>query len=927
MQNGINKLLIIVVLLVSYTGLFATHYRAGEITYERIGNLQYRATLVTYSEYSNNSILADKDSLDIFWGDGTFDKVGRSNGPDIDLANGTPDGEFVFQGFNQTIKKSVYIATHSYSGIPPAPNNFYIISFRDINRQAGIINIANSVNVPFYVEDTLKFPTDISNIGFNSSPVLIAPPIDFASINQIFFHNPLAYDPDGDSLTFQFITPLQAQTTVVPGYAKPENVVAGGGDSITIDYLTGEIIWNTPKAQGIYNIAILIHEYRNGVNMGTLIRDMQIIVLQNNNNPPEIVAVNDTCVYAGDTLSFNVTASDPDIGQLVTLTANGGPFLVPTSQAGFPLVVNNPVVGTFTWLTQCEHVQSQPYVVVFRAQDNFIQGGQLAPLVDLETWTIKVLPPPPANVTATATNSSATVTWDNPYKCAGAANFRGFSVWRKIGCDSVDFDKCKTGLDGSGYVKLTGANIFTYSFTDNNVVAGQQYSYRVLAHFNKLSPNGIFPYDVTVSAPSNQACVNLPIDVPVIINADVLATDAANGQIFVRWTKPKAGGNNLDTIQFPPPYRFDMYRGDGFNFAAPQLITSITANSFSTLNDTSFTDTGLNTQDNPYSYKIHFFSNGDTVGSTTVASSIYLTVNSSDQSLNLTWQENVPWTNDSFSIFRLNNVTAVYDSIGVSYTHAYSDTGLINDSTYCYFVRGYGHYTVDELPKPLINNSQQKCGIPVDTTAPCPPTVSVRNDCEQYLGSPWISPVFINYLSWTNQNDACANDIEKYYIYFGEDSSTMTLIDSVTDKTDTTYQHTMPDNLAGCYAITAIDRIGNESAFGPVFCIDNCPFYDLPNTFTPNGDGQNDLFHPIRPYRFVESVEFKIYNRWGDLVFETNDPEINWDGKDQKTGKLLNDGVYLYGGYYFEKRLGGAVRKPMPPNKKGGGFIHLITGK
>jgi gliding motility-associated-like protein len=926
MRGGKLKAYILLILMGIMGFAHATHYRAGEIVYERIGNLQYRATVITYAEFTPPSDQADRDSIDIYWGDGTFLTVARTNGPSGG-PNGVPQGEFVFQSFSQVIKKNVYIGTHSYSGVPPAPNNFYIISFYDQNRMGGIINIANSVNVPFYVEDTLKFPTDLPNIGFNSSPILIAPPIDFANINDTFYHNPLAYDPDGDSLHFEFIIPLQQQSTLVPGYGYPQTFIPGPLNNFTIDANTGEVVWATPKQTGIYNIAILIKEYRNGVPMGTMIRDMQIIVRNNNNSPPQISEVNDTCVYAGDTLRITVSAFDPDAGQIVTLSANGGPFLVTPSPANFPTVTNNPVAGNFTWLTQCEHVRSQPYIVVFRAEDDYTLGGDQSHLVDLETWTINVIPPPPTGLTATATNSSATITWDNPYKCAGATNFRGFSVWRKVGCDSIEFDKCKTGLDGTGYQKLTGANIFTYTFTDNNLVPGQQYSYRVLAHFSKLSPNGVFEYDVTVSAPSTEVCVFLPIDIPVIINADVQQTDVATGQIFVRWTKPLAGGNNLDTIQNPPPYRFDVYRGDGFNFNAPQLITSITANSYTALNDTSFLDTGLNTQDNPYSYKILFFSNGDTVGSTAVASSVYLTVNSSDQSLNLNWQENVPWLNDSFSVFRLNKVTLVYDSIGVAYTHAYADTGLINDSTYCYYVKAYGHYTVNELPRPLINKSETMCAVPVDTTAPCPPTLTVTNDCAQYNDVPWLSPQFINYLTWTNQNDACASDIEKYYIYFGEDSASMVLIDSITDKTDTTYEHLLTDNLAGCYAITAIDRIGNESVFSPIFCIDNCPFYNLPNTFTPNGDGQNDLFHPIRPYRFVEKVDFKIFNRWGDLVFETNDPEINWDGRDQKTGKMLNDGVYLYGGYYYEKRLGGLVQKPMPPNKKGGGFIHLITGK
>ena len=54
--------------------------------------------------------------------------------------------------------------------------------------------------------------------------------------------------------------------------------------------------------------------------------------------------------------------------------------------------------------------------------------------------------------------------------------------------------------------------------------------------------------------------------------------------------------------------------------------------------------------------------------------------------------------------------------------------------------------------------------------------------------------------------------------------------------------------------------------------------------FTPGDDSKNDLFTPF-PYKFIESVDVTIFNRWGNIVFETKDPDINWDGKEMKSGK------------------------------------------
>lgn len=909
-----------VVMLFATWQASATHYRAGEILYRLIGNFKYEATVVTYTKTS--SAAADRDYLEyFFWGDGTQDTLYRVNGPDAD-GNGIPDGE----PLPNDIKKNIYKGTHTYPGVPPS--RFYVIKMFDPNRIDGINNIdgGNSVNIPFYVEDTIRFPTTLENIGFNSSPILLNPPIDYASVNDTFVHNPNAYDPDGDSLDFTLIVPLQNEGVVVPNYLYLNQYIPGPNNTVTIDRHTGELVWAVPPAVGIYNIAIFVREYRRGILMGTLIRDMQIIVLSNPNDPPQLTALNDTCVWAGERLSQSIVGTDRNPTQTVIITADGGTFQV-VNPSTFNATSGNPATGFYNWQTVCEHIRSQPYVVVFKASDNYSIGGNAAPLVDMETWSISVLAPPPTGLTANATPNTVTLNWDNPYACATIPTFRGFSVWRKKGCDLFVPDRCETGLDGRGYSKLTSANIFTYTFTDNSVVVGEEYTYRILAHFSQLSPNGLFEYDITVSVPSNGVCTYLPISIPVITNVSVEATDVALGKVFVRWTKPLAGGNNLDTIQFPPPYRFDVYRGGGFNLNAPVLTRSFTSPSYSAITDTSFTDTLLNTVADAWSYRIEFYSQNDTVGVTPVASSVFLTVQPSDQSLKLSWQESVPWSNDSFVVFKRNNATSVYDSLTTVYTRSYIDTGLINDSTYCYYIKAYGSYGLAFIQRPLINLSQQACGVPVDTLPPCPPVLEVTNDCEQYLNEPWITNEYYNYLRWSALVDPCSEDINHYLIYFGADSASMVLLDSTITATDTVFTHTLTTSLAGCYAIKAVDRVGNVSRYSNVFCIDNCPLYQLPNTFTPNGDGANDVFHPFLPYRFVPKIEMKIFNRWGDKVFETEDPYIGWDGTDQKTGKPLSDGVYLYAGFYYEERLGGWVKKPLSGEKKGGGFIHLIRGK
>jgi gliding motility-associated-like protein len=68
----------------------------------------------------------------------------------------------------------------------------------------------------------------------------------------------------------------------------------------------------------------------------------------------------------------------------------------------------------------------------------------------------------------------------------------------------------------------------------------------------------------------------------------------------------------------------------------------------------------------------------------------------------------------------------------------------------------------------------------------------------------------------------------------------------------------------------------------------------IPNTFTPDGDGANDDFRPA----FTSGIDifnfnFKIFNRWGEIVWESYDPQIGWDGTYSDRG-LIEDGTYVW---------------------------------
>ena len=180
-------------------------------------------------------------------------------------------------------------------------------------------------------------------------------------------------------------------------------------------------------------------------------------------------------------------------------------------------------------------------------------------------------------------------------------------------------------------------------------------------------------------------------------------------------------------------------------------------------------------------------------------------------------------------------------------------------------------------------------------------------------------------ITWLNPNTYCSNDAIGYKIYFAPtNNESLFVIDAIDDINTNTYtfNYLYDGNIpsaAGCYAVAAIDSSGNESPVITKLCTDNCPVYDLPNVFTPNNDSINDFFKALLPYRYVKDINIKIFNRWGEKMFETTNPNIFWDGSNMANKKPCPDGVYYYVCIVNEIRVSGITPRALK------GFIHLIN--
>jgi gliding motility-associated-like protein len=905
--------LIIFLLFVFFS--HATHNRAGEILYKRVAPFtatvsgivvpvyNYTFQIHTYTEINSPGGNADRCKLTLHLGDGDSIIVIRANGPagpSSGDCSGTREGVEV----NATTKHNIYVGSYQYANA-----GIYRVYMFDPNRNGGVENVPNSINQPFYLESLLI----INNFtGANSAPAFTSPPLDNACNGICFYHNPGAFDADGDSLSYEltYSRGIDQNGTIgagIPGYTYP---LTGSGGSYEINPISGTLKWCSPQKAGEYNLAFIVREWRKNtagiyVLIGYVLRDMQVKVIACATNlPPDLIVPPDTCVVAGTLVTKTITVSDPNNGNMIKLYGFGGPF---TSTS--PLATLSDVFGAtsytteFSWQTNCGMIRNQPYQVTLKAED------QQAPvkLVVFKSFNIRVVPPAIQNVSATPIGSTIKINWQLS-NCFSAANpIVKYEIYRKNDCNPIVFEPCASGPPtNQGYV-LTGSTTAVMSeYTDTgngqSLVVGQDYNYLVVAVYQ----------DGSYSYASSTVCTKLKRDIPILLNADILSTSASTGSVFVRWTRPLTNVGNLDTLVLTGPYTFNLLF-KSLSATSYSTIYSVTKPQYHLLNqltDTTFTHENINTVAGALEYKVEFVAATTTVGASQRATSVFLTATGGERKVKLSWASQTPWSNYNYTIFRRDPSQTTFTSIATTSLTTYTDSiNVANRSTYCYYILSEGKYSDASVPGPLFNKSQETCALAEDKTAPCAPTLTITSDCVTgFVG-----------LKWNNVNLSCANDVIKYCLYKKEtEESDYVLIDTLYGPASVAYNFDNLPEVAGCFAIAAIDSSGNLGNKSAEVCIDNCPEFELPNIVTINDDGVNDFFKAIR-VRHIKEIDLYVYDRWGTLIYTTKDPYFKWDGTSKVSKQRVSDGTLFYLCDVYELRVKGVKKRSLK------GFVQIIN--
>ena len=266
----------------------------------------------------------------------------------------------------------------------PANGN-YMIKWDECCRNAAIINMTNPGSE---FASFLTFVSVNSNAP-NSTPTFLTPPVAYLPVDSIWQYNPLPFDPDGDSLVWTISVPL-GQGSPVPvdvlGYGSLSDTLLYSNPNgiFSIDAITGQISWN-PKMVGNFVAAFAIAEYRNGVLIGGMSRDMQFIVVPDSLNAmPQIsnmqaIPTNNLGypyikIAPGQNYQIQLLASDTDVNDVVSMSAFGESFGLTTSASSFeyiPTLNGNEIEGTFSWTPDMSQVRPNPYLVVLRTSDGF----------------------------------------------------------------------------------------------------------------------------------------------------------------------------------------------------------------------------------------------------------------------------------------------------------------------------------------------------------------------------------------------------------------------------------------------------------------------------------------------------------------------------------------------------------------------------
>lgn len=352
---NISKLTIVSLFFIfSVSQMQAVHIAGGDITYVNVGQDSF---LVTLNLFRDCSGAVPNSSENIIFtsscGDNLSQDLVRQSFFEVSslctnsIPNSTCNGGSL----------SAY-EQHVYSGIVvlPALCNSWTMSWLGCCRKGLVSNLVNSQSLYIYIYASLYSALDSTN----TSPYFVSSPSPITFLNQATSFNFGAIDPDGDSLVYSMSPGYDNATSLIPYLGTYTYNQPLPGSNLTLDSKTGQINF-TPTALGDYTLVVRVSEYdRNtGLLLGSTSRDLLVVVTNSSQSQPVFSAVGMTNlgdgsisngilhICHGDSLNFNITISDADLADSLTVTHSV--FDVLDTSARVTVIGTNPVVINVKW--------------------------------------------------------------------------------------------------------------------------------------------------------------------------------------------------------------------------------------------------------------------------------------------------------------------------------------------------------------------------------------------------------------------------------------------------------------------------------------------------------------------------------------------------------------------------------------------------
>lgn len=457
----------------------ASHVMGGDITWTCQGG-SYVFQLVFYRDCNGAPINTAFETIDV-WGHPTLTSINlnfvssEDVSPFCTAVPGSPapldcgTGQGGGNGIG-AIEKAIYQSNPIVLvGTPPAEG--WTFTYQDYSRSGSLTNLVNPTQYGITITAKM-FPIPGATSGcIDNSPQFLQEPYFVSCVGDPYAYNMNGIDPDLDSLSIFFGTPLDhfpGSTYAPPGVPAAVPFETGfsvnsptpgpsfnpGNSAAQIDPSSGNLTFLT-NTIGSFAVKVVAQSFRNGVLIAEVMREMQLSVVNCNgiNTAPDIAGpfggLFETTVAAGTLVDFDLIATDIEFlhdgtPQDNILSATGPMFGTNfTSATGCaiapcatldatPLITMSQGVSTnFSWQTSCDHLvnpygfvaTSIPYHFVFKVQDNYCD----VPKVRYATVTINVENPgivaaPEIDCIQTSANGDVTLQWSAPADPLGTFN-------------------------------------------------------------------------------------------------------------------------------------------------------------------------------------------------------------------------------------------------------------------------------------------------------------------------------------------------------------------------------------------------------------------------------------------------------------------------------------------------------------------------